>query len=308
MKKINLVTLFLLALFISSTSYSQIKIKYKIGNEIVTNIDILNEKNYLIFLRPDLVKLSNNELMNISENSLIREIIKKKELNKIFGNINKLELEEEIKKNLFNYKNVKNKDELITLMNKHNIKYKNVISKIKYEGLWNELIFKKYGSLVNVNKEKLRKDLIKKISSAKKYEYRLSEILFEVNKNETFKQKYNEILKYAKINDFKSAATKYSISNSSNKGGQIGWIKETMLSEELIEKLERTKIGQITVPTKYPNGYLILMINEKKEMKQIINIEEELKDIVQFEKNKQLNQFSLLFFKKLKQNTTINEY
>ncbi len=308
MKKINLVTLFLLALFISSTSYSQIKIKYKIGNEIVTNIDILNEKNYLIFLRPDLVKLSNNELMNISENSLIREIIKKKELNKIFGNINKLELEEEIKKNLFNYKNVKNKDELITLMNKHNIKYKNVISKIKYEGLWNELIFKKYGSLVNVNKEKLRKDLIKKISSAKKYEYRLSEILFEVNKNETFKQKYNEILKYAKINDFKSAATKYSISNSSNKGGQIGWIKETMLSEELIEKLERTKIGQITVPTNYPNGYLILMINEKKEMKQIINIEEELKDIVQFEKNKQLNQFSLLFFKKLKQNTTINEY
>ena len=308
MKKINLVTLFLLALFISSTSYSQIKIKYKIGNEIVTNIDILNEKNYLIFLRPELVKLSKKELMNISENSLIREIIKKRELNKIFGNINKLELEEEIKTNLFKYKNVKNKDELITLMNKHNIKYKNVINKIKYEGLWNELIFKKYGSLVNINKEKLRKNLIKKISSTKKYEYRLSEILFEVNENETFKQKYNEILKYAKINDFKSAATKYSISNSSNKGGQIGWIKETMLSEELIEKLERTKIGQITDPTKYPNGYLILMINEKKEMKQIINIEEELKDIVQFEKNKQLNQFSLLFFKKLKQNTTINEY
>ena len=308
MKKIKLVALFLLAVFISSTSYSQIKIKYKIGNEIVTNIDILNEKNYLIFLRPELVKLSKKELMNISENSLIREIIKKRELNKIFGNINKLELEEEIKTNLFNYKNVKNKDELITLMNKHNIKYKNVINKIKYEGLWNELIFKKYGSLVNVNKEKLRKDLIKKISSAKKYEYRLSEILFEVNKNETFKQKYNEILKYAKINDFKSAATKYSISNSSNKGGQIGWIKETMLSEDLIEKIESAKIGQITVPTKYPNGYLILMINEKKEMKQIINIEEELKDIVQFEKNKQLNQFSLLFFKKLKQNTTINEY
>ena len=59
---------------------------------------------------------------------------------------------------------------------------------------------------------------------------------------------------------------------------------------------------------KYPNGYLILKINDKKEMKQTINIDEELKEMINFERNKQLNQFSLLFYKKLKQNTIINEY
>lgn len=308
MKKLNLLIFFFLIFTISVNSYSQIKIRYKISDEIVTNIDILNEKNYLIFLRPGLEKLSNSELIKIAENSLIREIIKKKELNKIFGSIDKLGSEDEIKKKLFNYKNVKNEDEFLKLLNKNRINYRNIIEKIKNEALWNELVFKKYSSLVNINKTKLRENLVKKISSTKKYEYKLSEILFELSENETYEKKYKEILEYTKVNDFKSAATKYSISNSSNKGGQIGWIKETLLSEELVNKLENIKIGQITLPIKYPNGYLLLMINEKKEMKQKINIDEELVDIINFERNRQLNQFSLLFYKKLKQNTSIDEY
>lgn len=308
MKKLNLLIFFFLIFTISVNSYSQIKIRYKISDEIVTNIDILNEKNYLIFLRPGLEKLSNSELIKIAENSLIREIIKKKELNKIFGSIDKLGSEDEIKKKLFNYKNVKNEDEFLKLLNKNRINYRNIIEKIKNEALWNELVFKKYSSLVNINKTKLRENLVKKISSTKKYEYKLSEILFELSENETYEKKYKEILEYTKVNDFKSAATKYSISNSSNKGGQIGWIKETLLSEELVNKLENIKIGQITLPIKYPNGYLLLMINEKKVMKQKINIDEELVDIINFERNRQLNQFSLLFYKKLKQNTSIDEY
>ena len=43
-------------------------------------------------------------------------------------------------------------------------------------------------------------------------------------------------------------------------------------------------------------------------MKQIVNINRELNERIKFERNKQLNQFSLLFYKKLKQNTVINEY
>ena len=43
-------------------------------------------------------------------------------------------------------------------------------------------------------------------------------------------------------------------------------------------------------------------------MKQIISIDKELEELINFEKNRQLNQFSLLFYKKLKQNVIINEY
>ena len=68
------------------------------------------------------------------------------------------------------------------------------------------------------------------------------------------------------------------------------------------------KLGEVSTPIKYSTGYLLLRINNKREINQIFNIEEQLRELIKYEKNKQLNQFSLLFFKRLKQNTVINEY
>ena len=68
------------------------------------------------------------------------------------------------------------------------------------------------------------------------------------------------------------------------------------------------QIGSLSEPLKYPNGYLIIKINNIREIKKETNIDKELKELINFESNKQLNQFSLLFYKKLKQNTKINEY
>ena len=107
---------------------SKIDIKFKIGDEVITNIDIKDEKNYLIFLRPSLNTLPKNELIKISENSLIKEIIKKKELEKVFKNIENKDLKEDIKKSIFNYKNVKNENEFISLTKQKNIDYCYVLS------------------------------------------------------------------------------------------------------------------------------------------------------------------------------------
>ena len=287
---------------------SKIEIKYKIGEEIVTNLDILDEKKYLVFLRPNLKGLAEKELFLIAENSLIREIIKKKELKRIFRDEENLKFIEEIKKNLYRFKNVENEREFKNLLNKSNVNYDKIITKMKYEAMWNELIFQKYSSFIKIDKTKLNKELKIKISKNKKYEYNLSEILFELENNETLEKKYQEILKYTNNNNFKNAATKFSISNSAIKGGEIGWIKETLLSENLIKILGAMEKNDVSKYMKYPNGYLILKINDKREMEQIIDINKELNEMTTFEKNRQLNQFSLLFFKKLKQNIIINEY
>ena len=301
------VVIFFLIFFKNSISYSQIQIKYKIDEEIITNIDILNERKYLISLRQGLNKLHKEEMIKISANSLIKEIIKKKELKKIFKDIEKKEYAE-IKKNLFNFKKVKNENEFLNLIKKNNISYDKILEKIKYEALWNELIFRKFNSLVKIDEKKLKEKLILKFSSDTKYEYNLSEILFEVEKSETFENKYNQIIEYINLNNFKAAASKFSITSSSNKGGDIGWIKETLLSDRLVKILQEIKINELIKPIKYPNGYLIIKINDIREIKQSLNIDNELKESVSFERNKQLNQFSLLYYKKLKQNTTINEY
>ena len=287
---------------------ANIKIKYKINNDIITNTDIDNEKNYLLFIRPSLKSLPNKEIIKISENSLIREIIKKNELNEVFDINEADKYINKVKKNLYRFTNVNNEIDLKKLLKRNNIEYENVIEKMKYESLWNELIFRKFNSLVKLNKNKLRSDLEIKIKNNKKYEYNLSELLFELNKTEKVYKTYEDIIDYVKLNNFKSAAFKYSIANSSKSGGEIGWVKETLLSKDLNNKLKKLKKNEITEPIKYPNGYLILKINDKREMKQIVNFDEEFKDLVNFEKNKQLNQFSILFYKKLKQNSKINAY
>ncbi len=308
MFKLKLIIIIFLNFIFTNNTIGEIKINYKIGDEIITNIDILNEKKYLIFLRPNLVNLPESEVLKITENSLVREIIKVKEINRIFSNQDDLKFIDDVKKNLFRFKNVKNEKDFIKLTNQNNIEYEKIIKKIKYEALWNELIFKKYNSLIKIDEDKLRLQILKKIENNKRFEYNLSELLFDVDKDDNLKNKYNVISNYISQNDFKTAASRFSISNSSNKGGEIGWIKETLLSNNLNIILNKMNINEITKPIKYPNGYLILKINDKKEMKQTINIEKELKERIKFERNKQLNQFSLLYYKKLKQNTVIDEY
>ena len=290
------------------TLFGEIQIKYKIDDQIITNVDILNEKNYLIFLRPNLKNISNKDILKISENSLIKEIIKKKELDKIFKKNDNSKFVNEVKKNLLAFKKVKNESELKKLIETNNISYEEVIEKIKYESLWNEFIYKKYSSYVKIDEKVLKKKLKTKMLKTKKYEYNLSEILFEVEQKENLKNKYKKISDYINFNDFKAAAARYSISDSSNKGGEIGWVKETLLSNEINNILSKMNENEISNPIKYPNGYLILKINKKKIIKQVINIDKELENLIRFETNKQLNQFSLLLFKKLKQNTVINEY
>ena len=305
---LRIISFFFFIIISTNLVSANIEIKYKINNDIITNMDIDNEKNYLLFIRPSLKSLPNKEIIKISENSLIREIIKKNELNEVFDVNEADKYINKVKKNLYRFTNVNNENDLKKLLKNNNIEYENVIEKMKYESLWNELIFRKFNSLVKLNKNKLRSDLELKIKNNKKYEYNLSELLFELNKTEKVYKTYEDIIDYVKLNNFKSAAFKYSIANSSKSGGEIGWVKETLLSKDLNNKLKKLKKNEITEPIKYPNGYLILKINDKREMKQIVNFDEEFKDLVNFEKNKQLNQFSILFYKKLKQNSKINAY
>ena len=306
--KLKVIFFSIFLIFVTAKANAQVTIKYKVNNQIITNIDIIEEKSYLIFLRPELKKLSDDELIKISGNSLIRKVIKKKELDLIFKNLNNLMYIEEIKNNLFRFKKVNNEEEFKLLLKREKVQYDKVLERIKYDALWNELIFKKYNQLVKIDRDKLKKKLKIKISNDKKYEYNLSEILFEVDRNSNLREINNKIIKYIELNDFKTAASKFSISSSSNKGGGIGWVKETLLSEKLNNILKNMNTGEISKPISYPSGYLLLKMNDKKELNQVLNFDEELKDLIRFEKNKQLNQFSLMHYKKLKQNVKINEY
>ena len=135
----------------------------------------------------------------------------------------------------------------------------------------------------------------------------LSEIFFNKEKDLSLENKVQAILQSIKNVGFNNTASIYSISNSANLGGNIGWIDEENLSEKIIKELKNIKVGQFTNVINIGNNFLILKIEEKKTKKVEKDKKLILNQMMEFEKNKQLNQFSQIYFNKIKVNYEIDE-
>ena len=142
----------------------------------------------------------------------------------------KNEFVDEYLKNLYTKLNFKNeidfKNYLIS-SSKHTIK--EIREKLKIEILWNELIYLKYANQVNIDKNKLQ-GRINKMTKETTKEYQLSEIAFKRKKNENFDELVNKIYVSIKEVGFNNTANIFSISDSAQFGGKIGWVKENNLS------------------------------------------------------------------------------
>ena len=282
-------------LFYNFTISQEIIIVSKVNDKIITNIDIDNEKNYLLLLNNKLEKLSEDEILNLAKNSLIREKVKKKEIDRLFVKQNE-KVENKIIKNFYNKLGFDKEKNFIDFLNKKEINFENLKEKIVIEALWNQIIFNNFNKRVRIDESLLKKKIINYYNSKdKKYEYQLSEIVIGNEKDINLKKK--EIYKYIKQFGFKIAANKYSSSDTSKYGGDIGWIKGTRLSNNIKNKISKIKVGDVSEPIKVSNWYLFLQVNNKKEIKEDFDLEKELKQQINFEKNRQLNQFSLNYYK-----------
>ena len=67
------------------------------------------------------------------------------------------------------------------------------------------------------------------------------------------------------------------------------------------------EINNFTQPIIVPGGFLILKINDIKNTKIKVDIDKELKRLINFEKNNQLNQYSKFYFNKIKKDLEIRE-
>jgi len=306
-KLIEIFTLILLFLLLTNYARTENKIiiKFQIENEILTNIDFLNEEKYLLALNNNLQNIPKNQLKQLSRDSLIREKIKKIELSKYFDFSKENKYEDELLKDFYKRLNFNNEKDFELYLKKYNLNMANIREKLKIESLWNELIFKKFSNQVNVNEEKLKKKLL--LQKNLMTEYNLSEILFEIKDNEKLDTKYKLILKNISETGFKNSANIFSISNSSKFGGDLGWINDAQLNENLLNQIKSLNIKQLTKPIQVTNGYLIIKLNDKREKNIKIDFEKTLKKMILEEKNRQLNQFSLIYFNKIKQNTFVSE-
>ena len=309
MPKVKFILFLFLLLIISfkSSTAENFYIVYKINNEIITNSDIEKEYRYLVSLNNQLKNLEKQKIIELSKESALREKIKKIELIKYFDlkTIN-IDIDNYLE-NFYRNLNIKNKKEFEEYLQSNNISLNYVQKKIEIEILWNQLIYDRYIGQINIDRNQLKEKVKKLISTKKQKKYSLSEILFDIENNSNFEKKLENINQSISEIGFKNTANIYSISDSSKFGGKIGWIEEQKLSTKILEQLKALEVGQYTSPIQVGSSFLILKIEEIKYENAIINEDEELNKMIQFETSKQLDQFSKIFYEKIKINSFINE-
>ena len=307
MKKLKIIfTALIYSLLIIHNSYSlENKILIKINNEIITTFDIFTEIKYLETINDEFRKLKETQAFEVAKKSLIREKIKEIELKK---NIEEIKIDNDLLNklilNYFEKNGIKSISEFESYFLLNDIDPNFIKKKISIEVSWNQMIYSKFSKNIKIDKKLILSDLQNK--SIQK-EYLLSEILFNLNENEKLVQKFNFLKEEINKKNFSQTALEYSISESANKGGKLGWIKEASINVKIKKALNQTEIDNYTSPIVIPGGFLILKLEDIRETNIDYDINDELQKIVKKQTNEQLNQFSNIYFSKVKKDVSINE-
>ena len=253
--------------------------------------------------------MDENSLVVYASKSILREKIKELEISKYFKfGVNDKIVTQNIEKLIFQL-GLSNRDDLNELLLILELNFKFIMKKVEIELLWNRLIFEKYKNKLSIDEENIKKNLRIKIDQQKNEieEYKLSEILFNPISKQTENEEIEKLKKSISEIGFENTAMIYSLSNTASMGGNIGWLKKTQLSEKILKIVENLEIDQMSDVIDAPAGKLILFLKDKRKIKKKISFEKELEKAIIIERNKQLNQFSTIYFRKVELNTNINE-
>ena len=287
---------------------SEIFIKAKINNQILTNFDVKNEKNYLLALNPSLRNLSTEEINRFATDSLINENVKRIEIEKRYEILQNKKMINKVIKDIYTGLGISNINEFEQYLDKYSIGLELVKKKISIEIAWNDYIFNKFNRSILIDEDKI-KDKISKLSKQNKTEnILLSEIIFTIKDSESLESKFNNIKNSIDKIGFEETAKIYSVSDSRKNGGKIGWVYKTQLSKKILNEIDKIDVGQLTKPITTPGGFILLKLNDKKD--EILNIdkEEQFKKAINFEKNRQLTIYSTLQYKRVYNKSIINEF
>ena len=307
-KKLRLL-IFILIMF--STNFQKLialenKILFKIDSEIITTIDIYEEIKFLKTFNPEISSLSKEELFEISKNSIVRDKIKKIE---ILNFIKEIKVDDKFLFNLMSSKysrpNINSLEDFEKYLKDNNLNIEIIREKFAIELMWNDIIYQKFSGKIKIDKEKIKKEILQNSKKEVQREILLYEIVFNLNDKTEFENKYEKILLDIKKLGFKKTALIHSNSDTASNGGLIGWVKEDNLNQNIKKIISKLQPGQFSKAIRTSSGFIILKIEDQKEYTTQVNLKDKMEEAVRFKRNDQLNQFSNMYFNKLKKNLTI---
>ncbi len=308
LKKITL--LIIIFLFASSNLHGEIKdgLFATVGNKAITESDIVKEIKTILILSDQPYSIEKREVL---QSVAVRETVKR--------NIKKIEI---AKYNNISYNEADLSRELIFIAEKANadietlkikfsqngINFSDVIENIKTELKWNSLIYQLYNKRLNINLDEVEEQL-KNLSDKKNVnEYLISEIIMKPVSKDELNLEISKINEEIKNHGFEKVAMEKSISDSSINGGDLGWISENLISDEFRSKIINTKIGEISDPVLLPEGIVLFKVRDKKTSEKVVNLEDARRQIIDSEKKKILNMYSLSHYDTLRRTIAINYY
>ena len=277
------------------------KILFKINNEIITTIDIFEEIKFLKSFNPEINDLNEKDLFEISKNSILRDKVKKIE---IMNFVKELKVDDKFLlrfiKNKYSKIGINSLEKFEDYLINNNLNRNNITEKFYIEIIWNDLIFQKFKNKVVIDKEKIKNEILENPRKKRQKELLLSEITFSPNNKKNFQIKYEKILQDIESLGFKKTALIHSDSNTATNGGLIGWIKEDNLNKNIKGIISELSIGQFSKPIRTSSGFIIIKIEDEKEYETNFNLNKRVDEAILFKTNNQLDQFSGMYFNKIK--------
>ena len=310
--KINYLKVFFFIIFFSFNYIKNLNaeisnnIVVMVGDEMITSYDLEQEKLYLSLVNQiNINSLNKKQLDAMAKDSLIREKVKLNIINLQEGlvidddfiNINIKQIYERLGLNSFN--------ELKYLINKNNLNYEEFVNKIVIELKWNQIIYSLFSNKIQIDKDKIDKKISLILNENEEKEFLISEIFLIDGNKKKLKDKIIKVHESILEIGFKNTAIKYSSSDTSKNGGELGWVGESQISERILSHIKNTKSGNITKPIELSGGNLIIQVRNKRSTKKKIDVKQKFDEIVKAEQNYQLNNFSIYYFQKIKNNIVI---
>ena len=271
-----------------SHALNNTKIIAKVGNEIITSYELENKIKTTLLLSGEEINQKNIDgIKNLSLNSLINLKLKTEEIKRFkFKKNNQTRVDNYL--DLIASKLNVSLGDLQKMFLINQINFDQHIEQIKTEFLWQNLIYEIYSKKINLNEDQILLELNKTIQNQKLIEeYHLAEIEVKISDDFETNSVENEIKNYINQFGFEKAANKYSISNSSINGGDIGWVNSTALSEEIYKIVKNLKINAFSQTGRTKDTMIFLKLINKRKISGIdkLNVAEIKNSII----NKQTN-------------------
>ncbi len=307
-KKITYIIILSLFFSVGSNAALQDALFATIGNKAITRADIVNEIKAILILNGENFSQENaNNLEAAAIKANIQRTLKQIEVEKYETlKFNKADVNNELNR-LASKANV-DLDTLKNIFAANGIEFSSIEKHIETELLWNSLIFKIYNDRLTIDIDEVNEQLKLIQKQEKIKEYLISEIIIEPVPNSEINSKVSEIKNEIKSVGFKKAAMNFSISESSINGGDLGWVNENLISKEFKKTISETTIGQVSEPIILPEGILLFEVRDVKDLEQFSSLEEAKNQIINSEKQKILNMYSLSHYDNLKRSVTIDYY